>query len=150
MAKDIRVRRAVEKARRLLRSYGLDCQTTAEELERWFQAETPYDNDMKLEDILEIPLIVVHELVEIDNVKRMGLALTEDVIVENLQKVDDAHLKAAEVELELTFSLMETAHIRDRLKDIKAWSEDPSVTPVNRENYRKMHAATLNALERLA
>jgi len=150
MARASEVEKAVENARRLLKSQGFDCETTAEELKRWFQADTPYDKDMKLEDILETPLIVVHELVEIDNVKRMGLVLTKNVIVENLQKVDDAHLNAAEVELKLAVSLRDIAHIKDRLDDIKAWSEDLSVTPENRENYRKMYAKTLKALDGLA
>jgi len=35
------------------------------------------------------PLYMVHELVEIENVKAMGLELTKDVIIRNMQKVDD-------------------------------------------------------------
>jgi hypothetical protein len=149
MARASEVKKAVENARRLLQSHGFDCETTAEELVQWFQADTPYDKDMKVDDILETPLIVAHELVEIDNVKRMGLVLTKHVIVENLQKVDDAHMKAAEVELQLAVSLRDTAHIKERLDDIKAWSEDLSVTPENRDGYRKMYAETLKALEGL-
>jgi hypothetical protein len=149
MARASEVKKAVENARRLLQSHGFDCETTAEELVQWFQADTPYDKDMKVDDILETPLIVAHELVEIDNVKRMGLVLTKHVIVENLQKVDDAHMKAAEVELQLAVSLRDIAHIKERLDDIKAWSEDLSVTPENRDGYRKMYAETLKALEGL-
>jgi len=123
---------------------------TAEDLVQWFEADTPYDQDFGLEEAIAIPLIVVHELVEIENVKQMGLRLTKDVIINNLNKVDDAHLKATEIELELAESTKNVEHIRDRLKDIKAWIKDPSVTPENKESYRKLHATHVRTLKRFA
>lgn len=77
----------------------------------------------------------------------MGLALTKDVIMRNLNKVDDAHLKAVEIELQLAKSTKDVEHIRDRLEDIKTWIEDPSVTPKNKESYRKLLTSYLNALD---
>jgi len=41
---------------------------------------------------------MVHELVEIDEVRRMGLRITKDVIVRNMVRTTDAPLKAARVE----------------------------------------------------
>jgi hypothetical protein len=144
---DSEVLKAVENAKRLLRNRGYDCQVTPEELVQWFKADTPYDQDFGLEKVIANPLIVVHELVEIENVKRMGLALTKDVIMRNLNKVDDAHLKAVEIELQLAKSTKDVEHIRDRLEDIKTWIEDPSVTPKNKESYRKLLTSYLNALD---
>ncbi len=43
---------------------------------------------------------MVHELVEIDEVRRMGLRITKDVIVRNMVRTNDAHLKAARVEFD--------------------------------------------------
>jgi hypothetical protein len=123
---------------------------TAEDLVQWFEADTPYDQDFGLEEAIAIPLIVVHELVEIENVKQMGLRLTKDVIINNLNKVDDAHLKATEIELQLAKSTKNVGHIRDRLKDINTWINDPSVTPENKESYRRLHARYVRTLKRFA
>ncbi|MDH3365436.1 MAG: hypothetical protein OEM29_05480 [Thermoplasmata archaeon] len=149
MALNSEINQAVEEARRLLKSHGYECATTTEDLVCWFEADTPFEGDPGLDEILTNPLIVAHELVEIENVKRMGLSLTKDVILENLEKVDDAHLKATEIELELAASTKALRHIRNRLKNIEMWSEDATVTPENKEKYRRMYSKTLRALERL-
>ena len=140
--------KAVENAKQLLRNHGYDCQVTPEDLVQWFEADTPYDQGFGLKEAIAIPLIVVHELVEIENVKRMGLRLTKDVIINNLSKVDDAHLKATEIELQLAKSTKNAEHIRDRLMDINTWIKDPSVTPENKESYRKLHARYARTLKR--
>lgn len=144
------MRKAVENARKLLRNHGHDCHVTPEDLVQWFEADTPYDQGFGLKEAIAIPLIVVHELVEIENVKRMGLRLTKDVIVNNLNRVDDAHLKATEIELELAESTKNVEYIRDRLKDMNGWIKDPSVTPENKESYRKLHARYVRTLKRFS
>ncbi|HUV61662.1 MAG TPA: hypothetical protein VMW71_05790 [Thermoplasmata archaeon] len=149
MTKSSEVNLAVEEAKQLLSDHGYNCTATAEDLQRWFEADTPFDEDFGLDEVLKNRLIVVHELVEIENVKRMGLTLTKDVIVKNLEKVDNAHMIAAEVELRLAASMKDVKHLRDRLENIRMWSEDDTVTPENKEKYRRMHSETLRILEGL-
>ena len=96
------------------------------------------------------PLFVAHELVEIDNVKEMGLALTKDVIVKNMKKVDDAHLKAAQIEIQLAISMNKTQHIKDRIKDIQSWIKDSSVVEENKKEYRELKAKALRALAEMS
>ena len=141
---------AVREAKQLLEENGYNCTTTADDLRRWFDADTPFDEDFGLDEVLKHPLIVVHELVEIENVKQMGLSLTKDVIVKNLEKIDDAHMIAAEVELKMAIAMRAVDHIRDRLESIRMWIEDDTVTPENKEKYRKMHSETLKALQSLS
>jgi len=148
--RDSEVERAVREARKLLEDHGYDCSTTADDLRRWFDADTPFDEDFGLAEVLRHPLIVVHELVEIDGVKRMGLSLTKDVIVNNLEKVDDAHMAATEAELRIAIALRDVKHIRNRLKNIKMWSEDSTVTSENKEKYRELYSKTVRALESLS
>jgi len=141
---------AVQEAKQLLKDHGYDCTTTADDLRRWFEADTPFDEDFGLNEVLKQPLIVVHELVEIENVKQMGLSLTKDVIIKNLEKVDDAHMIATEVELKIAIAMRDVNHFRDRLENIRMWSEDDTVNPENKEKYRRMHSETLNALQSLS
>jgi hypothetical protein len=143
------VARAVVDAKQLLSEHGYECQATAEDLILWFQTDTPYDEDVGLDKVIAIPLIVVHELVEIDNVKRMGIALTKNAIVDNIEKVDDAHLKAAKTELQIAASVGDAKHLRWRLEHIRMWSEDPSVTPSNREKYKALLAKVTRTVEDL-
>ncbi len=141
------VDRAVAAAKQLLSEHGYECHTTAEDLILWFQADTPFDEDFGLDKVIPIPLIVVHELVEIENVKGMGIILTKNAIVENIEKVDDAHLKAAEIELRIAASMGDARHLRWRLEHIKMWSEDQSVTPSNREKYKELLGKVAKTVE---
>lgn len=135
----------VENAKALLRRHGHRCEVSPEELERWFQADTPYP-DIGLAEVLQRPLLVVHELVEIDAVKRRGLPLTKSVILQNLELVDEAHLQAAEVELELAAATEDFEHLEDRLKDFRKWCEDPLTTPRLRGKYQELHTRAQRAL----
>lgn len=144
------MRDAVENARKLLQNHGYDCLTTADDLVLWFEADTPYDQGFGLKEAIAIPLIVVHELVEVENVKKMGLRLTKGVIINNMGKVDNAHLKATEIELDIAESTGNVEHIRDRLKDISVWIKDPSVTPKNKARYRNLRERYVRTVKRLS
>ena len=143
------VARTVQEAKRLLEDHGYHCATTVADVQLWFEADTPFDENFGLDEVLRYPLLVVHELVEIENVKRMGLSLTKDVIVANLEKIDDAHMAATEIELEIAIALRDVKHIRDRLENIRMWSEDDTVTSENREKYRRMHSEISTVLHSL-
>ncbi len=149
MAQASDVDRAVKDAKQLLRGIDYDTPTTAEDLQRWFEADTPFDENFGLSDVLMHPLLVVHELVEIENVKRMGLALTKDVIVNNLEKVDDAHLIATEVELRVAASIGDVKHLRSRLENIRMWIDDDTVTPENKKKYGTLHSRTIVIIDSL-
>jgi len=143
------LRSAVETARALLRDNGYHCETTAEDFILWFRADTPYDQGDEINHVIVSPLYMAHELVEIENVKAMGLELTKDVIIRNMQKVDDAHLKATRIELQLAVSMRDIRHISERMNHISMWIEDPSVTQENKDLYRELRVKTLEALARL-
>ena len=98
MATNPEIDQAVQEAKQLLDYHGYACAATAADLRQWYEADTPFDDNFGLDEVLRHPLLVTHELVEIDNVKRMGLSLTKDVIVTNLEKIDDAHLIATKAE----------------------------------------------------
>jgi|SRR3989339_955079 len=150
MVRDADIKNAVENARALLRKHGYDCGTTVEDFVLWFQADTPYDQGGEFDAVIHNPLLVAHELVEIENVKAMGLKLTKDVIVKNMQMVDDAHLKATRIELDLAICLKDVQHIGERLDHIRMWLDDPSVTCENKEQYRRLRATTVETLARLS
>lgn len=116
--------KAFSDAQALLAKAGVHTDTTLDDLRRWFLTDTPYP-DIGLDQVLENRLLLVHEIVEINEVKKMGLGLGKDVIIKHNDPVYEAHLKAAEVEIELAIALKDNSHIRYRLDHIKSWCKDP-------------------------
>ena len=107
-----------------LRAAGYECNVDLDELLLYLNAETPYP-DIPLEDIIGNELLLAHEVVEVCELKRMGLKVTRDVIVKHHDKVYEAHLKAAEIEFKLAEMMGRKDHIKARLRDVEDWCEDP-------------------------
>lgn len=142
MASDEQIREAVDHAKALLEKQGRVCRTSVADLKAWFNADTPFE-DSCLDDIIGNPYLVIHELVEVDEVLEMGLKIGKNTIVDNIQKVDEAHLKATTVELLTAFINGDGAHISSRLPDIQRWIDDPTVTTRQKKKYRRLHASAV-------
>ncbi len=132
---------SVKTARRLLRAHGYEYSVSPQELVAWLKTETPYPNPAN-EALLENRYLVVHEIVEIVEAKRMGLKITEDVIVKNMEKINDAHLIAAQVEFDVAAKDGAHEYLRSRYKDLKGWCEDPLLNLTQKRRYESFRAAT--------
>ncbi|MFQ6013412.1 MAG: hypothetical protein ACE5LS_07190 [Thermoplasmata archaeon] len=117
--------RAVQQAREALEEYGYPCEADSEDLRAYFDAETVQDDRISMGEVATNRFLLMHELVEITEIKRLGLELTKDVIVQNYELVYGARLKAAEVELEQAALAGDHGHLRRRLEDVRSWCEDP-------------------------
>lgn len=125
---------AVASGNALLARHGFPERGRADELEVWLQTGTPYPNPEPA-DLLASPFLVVHEIVEIADVKRRGLRITKDVIVRNRETVNDAHLVASETEFVIAASEGRMDHVRSRFADLESWCEDPLLTASQRAAY---------------
>jgi len=103
-----------------------------DELLAYLRAETPYP-DLPTEEILADDLLVLHELVEINELKAMGLSVDDRIILDHLPEVLKAHVRAAELELEAAVALGALDHLRGRLRCVEAWTQDPNMPPELRE-----------------
>jgi hypothetical protein len=148
MATREEIHAAVDKAKELMLDCGLDVDATTEDLIEWFDTELPIP-DIALDDIVIDPLLVVHELVEIDEMLKMGLTLAKDIIKKNPEKVDDAHLKAAEIEMRIAHSIGAAEHLRDRIKDIESWCVNKALSESRRADYRRLLTTTKDYLSEL-
>ena len=148
MATREEIQAAVDKAKELMLDFGLDVDATAEDLIDWFDTELPIP-DITLGEVVTDPLLVVHELVEIDQMLKMGFALAKDVIMKNPEEVDDAHLKAAAVEMKIAHSIGAAEHLRDRIKDMEKWCVDKALSESRRADYRRLLTTTKNYLSEL-
>ncbi len=144
------IQAAVDKAKDLMLDCGLDVDATTVDLIDWFATDLPIP-DITLGEVVMDPLLVVHELVEIDEMLKMGFTLAKDVIMRNPEKVEDAHLKAAEVEMRIASEIGAAEHIRDRIKDMERWCVDKALSEGRKAEYRRLLATTkeyLSDLER--
>jgi len=148
MATREEIHAAVDKARELMLDCGLDVDATEEDLIEWFDTELPIP-DIALDDIVIDPLLVVHELVEIDEMLKMGLTLAKDIIKKNPEKVDDAHLKAAAIEMKIAHSIGAAEHLRNRIKDIESWCVDKALSESRRAEYSGLLTTTKDYLSEL-
>ena len=131
------VRAAVDNAEKLLADCGIDVDVTADQLWEWFETDLPVP-DIELGDVIVNPLLVVHELVEIDEVLKMGLTITKDVIVRNPGKIDDAHLKAARIDLAVAETIRATEHLKEMTKSIERWCLEKTLAETRRAEYRQL------------
>lgn len=137
--------RALREARALLRRHGHRCDVSAADLIRWLHTETPYPNP-SFEEIIRNPFFVVHELIEIGEVRRKGLRITKHVIPRHPVPINWAHLRAAEVEFEIAAEEGAWDHLRSRYRDLKAWCEDPLLTPAQARSYQTLRRETQRRL----
>ena len=103
-----RIEEALKPARKVLREHGYDWDISAEDLRAYSEAETLYPSAISWNAILRNRLIVAHEVVEIAELKRMGLEITPDVIIGNLEEVYQAHLVASEAEMGTSSNFLST------------------------------------------
>lgn len=137
---------AVARANALLARQGFPERGSAEELEAWLQTDTPYPNP-DASDLLDSPFLVVHEIVEIAEVKRRGLRITQDVIVRHMETVNDAHLVASEAEFRIAAAEGRSEYVRSRSADLGSWCEDPLLTTPQRAAYVALRERVMRWLE---
>ncbi len=136
MTTDTEVFASLRRGRKVLRDHGRTCRVSAKEFVRWLHTDTAYLNPT-VDQVVHNLFFVVHELVEIKEVKRMGLRMTKEVIVKNPLAIAEAHLKAADVEFRIAYAMKDVNHLKMRVEDAKAWCEDPVLTPA----LKKQHVA---------
>ncbi len=132
---DSEIQERLEKAKETLKEHGYLCDVSAREVKKYLQADTYYET-LSMDDILKDPYLVIHEVVEVNEILKRGLKITKDVIIKNYEKVMEAHLTAAEVELEISKKMGNYENIETKIKYIKGWEEDPLLTDeINRVKF---------------
>ena len=131
---------ALRDARQILRRHSYDHDISAEDLLTYAEADTFYPSAISRDENLKDRLIVVHEVVEIAELKRMGLEITGDVIVRNLEEIYEAHLRATEVEMAIALEIGDLGHVRGRLEALQDWIGDPLIPSRLRAEYDDLYA----------
>lgn len=94
------------------------------EFYNYMTGETPTGDVYTLENILENEYLMLHEVVEISELKKKDVPIDKQTIMKFHPKVYEAHLTAAEYELTYAFNRKNYDWIKLRLKHAKDWLED--------------------------
>ena len=101
---------------------------SAKELIAYFEGDAPSGDVTTLQDILNSKWLLIHELVEINELKKKGLEISSKLLFTHAESVFETHLIATEWELKLANEKKDADWIKRRLKDIETWLEDPTLS----------------------
>jgi hypothetical protein len=91
---------------------------TAREFYDYMTGETFTGDKITIKDVLDNPYLMIHEVVEISQLKKMGANITTRVIVDSSkEKIYSAHLYAMEYELNYIQSKKDAQWLTKRLQD---------------------------------
>ena len=121
-----RIERRLEEARGMVIEVGYSPEDlAATEFHDYLTGETLSGDRIDLDDVLESDCLMIHEVVEISELKRGGVRIDRETVV-NLGQSDQmyqAHLKAIECEVEFALRQGNLPWIRARADDVRSWLE---------------------------
>lgn len=117
----MKIREAAER----LRGFGYESKLISpREFYDYMTGETPTGDITTLEDVLANEYLIIHEVVEISELKRMGVPINKRTVVEFHPRVYEAHLTATEYELDYAVRKGDYAWLKNRLDLAKSWLAD--------------------------
>lgn len=99
------------------------------ELLEYLTGPTTTGDKTTLEEILGSRYLMLHEAVEILELKRRGILIDRITIVGHPVETYEAHMRAAEVEFTLAEREGDQAWLERRLRDAEGWLRDPQLPP---------------------
>jgi hypothetical protein len=134
----------VKWGKKRLAEFGYHCNVTADDLIKYFQTDTFYP-DIGLSGILGDDWLMLHELVELQEIKRMRFRITKQFALRHNAEIESAHLSATEIECKAALMAGDLTHVRKRCRNIRMWSIDEGVAPP----YKKKYGALYRRISRL-
>jgi hypothetical protein len=128
------IRRSMEKAHDLLQELGVSQnEITPEELIEYFSGDTPTGDTTTLRMVIENPWLLLHELVELKQLKMMGFTISRRLLWKHPKELFAAHVTATECELEAAFEAGDLEWVDTRTQLIPMWLENSDISPDMRE-----------------
>jgi len=114
----------IEKWEGAIREFGFENCVKAEEIEIYLSAHTYEDDKISREEIIQSEYLMLHEIVEVCCLKRKGLKITKDVIMNNIDEVYECHLEAMEREIDYARKNGDEIWVMRRVRDLKSYLDD--------------------------
>ncbi|MBS7654838.1 hypothetical protein KEJ43_07205 [Candidatus Bathyarchaeota archaeon] len=94
--------------------YGVE-HVSAGEFYEYISGETPTGDIVTLDNILSNEYFMLHEIVEISELKKMGIVIDKQTVMKHYPKVYEAHLTAMDYELTYAYNNRDYEWIKERL-----------------------------------
>lgn len=111
-----------------MRGYGYE-RVEPREFFDYMTGETPTGDKITLREVLDSRYLLVHELVEMSELKKRGIPLGKETAATFTPEVYETHINAFEFELDLAVDEGDHAWIEQRLKLVESWIGDESMPP---------------------
>lgn len=100
---------------------------SAADLLEYFSYDAPTGDTTTIKDVLEKKWLLMHELIEISELKKKNLPLTIELFYDYFDELLDAHMTATEYEFYLAKQFNDLDWIKKRLPLLLMWIEDPEL-----------------------
>ncbi|MBO3842585.1 MAG: hypothetical protein FGF48_09275 [Candidatus Brockarchaeota archaeon] len=119
----------VRKAIKIARSLGYDCEDISpREFYDYMTGKTVSGDRITLEEVLRSEFLMVHEIVEISELKKKGITIDNTTVVNRHSKtIYEAHLTAMEYEIKHAFNKGDLAYVKLRLIHVREWLDDENL-----------------------
>jgi len=116
----------IKGAAKILKRLGYDCGAISpKEFYDYMRAETPTGETVTLEDVLQNEFLLVHEVVEISELKKMNVVINKQTIMKFYPYVYEAHFTALDYELSYALNKRDYQWLKQRLKNFQSQLDDP-------------------------
>ncbi len=93
----------------------------------YMTGETPTGDTITILDVLDNEFLMIHEVVEISELKKLGIPVDKQTVMMSHPKVYENHYKATEYELDYALSKENYDWLKIRINHAKSWLEDPNM-----------------------
>ncbi|MEM1569222.1 MAG: hypothetical protein QXM89_04750 [Candidatus Bathyarchaeia archaeon] len=121
----LKLKEAVE----ITRSLGYECEDISpREFYDYMTGETVSGDRIILEGVLRNEFLMVHEVVEISELKKKGISIDSMTTVNcHLEDTYEAYLIAFEYEIKHALKKADLAYVKLRLADVREWLDDENL-----------------------
>ncbi|MGB9675749.1 MAG: hypothetical protein ACPL0C_00995 [Candidatus Bathyarchaeales archaeon] len=99
------------------------------EFYEYMTGETPTGDIITLEDVLCNEFLMVHEVVEISELKKMNVPINKQTIVKFYPQVYEAHFTALNYELTYALNKKDYEWLKRRIENFQSQLDDPYLPP---------------------
>jgi hypothetical protein len=123
------ISKALEKAKCCLEDNGIETETVGpQDLIAFFDGEAPSGDTATLRDITEQRWLMIHEIVEISELRRRKLDISVLTLRSHPHDVSECHLIATKTEFTLARQDGDHEWLRQRVPLIRSWRNDDGMT----------------------
>jgi len=120
-----RINERLRDAVKILKELGYESQHVApKEFHDYMTGETPTGDTITIVDVLGNDFLIIHEIVEISELKKMGIPIHRRTIMMFHPKVYEAHYTATEYEFDYALDKKDYDWLKVRINHAKSWLED--------------------------